>query len=308
MKRARLVLMLVLPAALVACSALLDEQARQCSADADCAALGFDGWTCDTQAHVCVKVQDIEPTAGSGGGGTPPTAGRSGADSSGSGGSQLGGGSGGSGAGNAGASGHAGTASGGSAGATAGTGGSGGSGPPPCVEAACSAANGSCSAGVCVIDCTEPSCVPHCPAGMPCRVDCGKNACKDGAVDCGKASSCDISCGEAACQGGVDCSGSSCSVSCSGTNSCSLSAIVCRAKSCDIDCAALQSCKVVQCKNTPQTCSVECGGVQSCGTLFETNAQKTEIVCTESGSCAAMIGICCNGGATCSGPFAPKCN
>jgi hypothetical protein len=52
---------------------------------------------------------------------------------------------------------------------------------------------------------------------------------------------------------------------------------------------------------------VACGGVQSCGTLFETTAAKTTIKCTESGSCAAMIGICCSGGATCTGNYAPNC-
>jgi hypothetical protein len=314
MKPAWLLLVAGLATGMAACSALLNEQAQQCGHDGDCQALGFTGWVCDTQARVCIQDPDGEPNGGTNGSGT--SAGRAGSNSAGSlsgnagkpSGGAGGSTSGGTSAGNAGTPATGGNAgAGGSAGAS-GNGGSGGASQPPCVATTCESASGSCVDDVCVITCTTADCVPHCPTGMPCRVDCGYKSCNTGVVDCGKASSCDISCGEQGCLGGVDCAGTSCSIACTGVNACSIVPVVCRATSCDIDCAANQSCKTVRCLNEPATCNVACGGIQSCGTLFETTAQQTTVKCSDSGSCAAMIGACCNGTATCSGNFAPKCN
>jgi hypothetical protein len=316
MTRLQLLLLGALSAALAACSALLHEDAQQCANNGDCAALGFEGWTCDTKAKVCIA--DQEPVGGSG-----PTAGNAGNPSAGhpgagsvSGGSSSGGdgGSGGNGGNSSGgkAGGGAGGVGGSSAGmagasGSGGNGGSGGSGPPPCNNTACAAANGSCQAGVCVIECNAPDCAPKCPFGMPCRVDCGDNSCNGGLVDCTKASSCDISCGASSCFQGIDCAGSACSIGCKGDKSCSNIPVLCRAKNCDIDCGGLQTCKEIKCLNSPSTCDVTCGGVQSCGTSFQTTAAKTTFACTAPDSCAAAINICCSGGAKCGGSYAPQC-
>jgi hypothetical protein len=316
MKPARLLLISVLATAAAACSALLNEQAQQCGVNADCQALGFKGWVCDKSAGVCVEGQDIEPTGGSSGSST--SAGSNGAGSLNPSGGKAGDSSGGSTSGGA-SAGNAGTTTvagsnnagtGGAAGSSGagGNGGSGGASQPPCVTATCKSASGSCIDNVCVIACSTADCTPHCPAGMPCRVDCGSKSCNTGVVDCTKASSCDISCAGDSCLGGVDCGGNSCSIACTGINACSIVDIVCRAKSCDIDCAANQTCKTLRCLNEPALCNVACGGVQSCGTLFQTTAATTTVKCSESGSCSAMLGACCNGTAKCSGTFAPKCN
>ena len=317
MIRARLISLGVLGFATLACSALLHEDVQQCASSGDCAALGFQGWTCDTQAKVCV-LEDQEPvggfgqTAGNGGSsvaGHPSAGGASAGSSTAGGDNATGGNSAGSSSGGkaGGGAGGVGGGTGGTAGA-GGSGGSGGSGPPPCNAAACTAANGACQAGVCVIQCTTPDCAPKCPPGMPCRVDCGDNGCNGGLVDCTKASSCDISCGASSCLKGVDCAGSQCVIGCSGDKSCSNIPIICRAKNCDIICPGLQTCKELKCLGAPKTCDIACGGVQSCGTSFETTAAQTSFTCTAPDSCAAGINICCSGGAKCGGMYAPKCN
>ena len=317
MKRGWLLLLGVLAGGAPGCSALLSDDVTQCAQNSDCEALGFKGWVC-SKSNVCIA--DPEGHGGSGGGGgSAPVGGNDiagesagGAQSSGAmsaGGSVAAGGgvtAGGGGVSTAGASG---AGSGGKAGAggNGGNGGSGGSGPPPCNSAMCAAANGSCSMGACEIHCTNAECIPQCPSGMPCRVICDNGTCNAGLVDCSKASSCDITCGNSSCFKGVNCAGSSCVVGCA-DQACSIVPIVCQAKSCDLNCPGLQSCKELRCLGAAQTCSIECGGVQSCGTSFQSTAPQTTIVCTEQGSCSAMITACCNGSAKCSGMYAPHCN
>jgi len=110
-----------------------------------------------------------------------------------------------------------------------------------CDPVACGNANGGvCTNGVCVIDQNAAGQVT-CPAGMPCRVICdSNNDCKDGAVECGNATTCEVRCtGATSCQKGVDCgNAAACNVLCTGDDACQgdTDAVFCRTGTCDITC------------------------------------------------------------------------
>src|SRR6185369_14727368 len=68
--------------------------------------------------------------------------------------------------------------------------------------------NGTCVAGVCVIDCAPLNACPNdvmCPPNLPCRVICGEQACKK-KVNCTMATSCEVQCGGTnACADDIQC-------------------------------------------------------------------------------------------------------
>jgi hypothetical protein len=105
--------------------------------------------------------------------------------------------------------------------------------------------NGTCMAGVCVIDCSAPfSCTSNdirCPANLPCRVVCGERSCAK-KILCEKAASCEVQCtGESSCQDEV----------------------ICNANRCKVDCLGASSCKKTKCGSSC-ACDVTCTGVGSC--------------------------------------------
>lgn len=320
MRRACTTLVMGLVATLAAsCSILLKEEAKQCDADADCRALGFTGSVCDTSQRVCVE---IVPQGGNGGaagnggaeaggagsggavstggqggsGGSTPTAGASQGGSAGQGGS----------VGQGGSMGGGGSAGAGGAAGASGTAGAGGAPPVPCATANCAAAGGTCEDDICVIGCTGPDCIPRCPKGLACKIECGATSCNKG-IDCLDARSCDITCLQESCRGEVKCAGDACSVHCNGVNSCGQSPITCDARSCVIDCPANQSCGVLHCTETVESCEFSCKGVQSCGTKLSSEALMTKIRC-DATACGGQMGLCCQPNVSCTGAAAPMCN
>ena len=106
--------------------------------------------------------------------------------------------------------------------------------------------NGTCVAGVCVIDCSAPSACRQddiqCPANLPCRVVCGEEACAK-KVLCEKASSCEVQCsGDGACGDEVVCNTNRCSVSCTGIGSCQKKTKCKESCACDVACIGALSC------------------------------------------------------------------
>jgi hypothetical protein len=107
--------------------------------------------------------------------------------------------------------------------------------------------NGTCVAGVCVIDCSAPGACSdtdvHCPDNLPCRVVCGDNACQK-KIQCSKASACTVECsGVSACGDEIYCNANTCDVTCNGALSCEKRTRCSNACSCDVTCSGVGSCK-----------------------------------------------------------------
>lgn len=174
------------------------------------------------------------------------------------------------------------------------------------MTASCEAAGGTCEDDVCVIGCTGPDCIPRCPKGLACKVECGATSCNQG-IDCLDAQSCDITCLQESCRGEVKCAGDACSLHCNGVNSCGQSAITCSATSCVIECPGNQSCGVLHCTNKAKSCDIACEGVQTCGTKLSSEALMTKIQCDVT-ACGGQMGLCCQPNVQCTGAAAPICN
>jgi hypothetical protein len=105
--------------------------------------------------------------------------------------------------------------------------------------------NGSCVAGVCVIDCSATmSCQNDvvCPANLPCRVICGERACAH-KVNCTQATSCQVQCnGDSSCQDEIQCGSNRCDVDCIGASSCKRRTKCANACACDVTCLGAGSC------------------------------------------------------------------
>jgi hypothetical protein len=105
--------------------------------------------------------------------------------------------------------------------------------------------NGSCVAGVCVIDCSAADSCPSeisCPPNIPCRVTCGDRSCDD-RVLCGNASSCEVVCaGIDACSEEVHCGKAPCTITCSGAGSCKKKIKCKESCACDVSCVGVASC------------------------------------------------------------------
>jgi len=105
--------------------------------------------------------------------------------------------------------------------------------------------NGTCIAGVCVIDCSAPDSCPNdivCPVNLPCRVLCGDRSCGH-KVNCALASQCEVDCaGTDACKDEIICGKIECDVTCSGTASCKRRVKCKEACSCDVTCSGVGSC------------------------------------------------------------------
>jgi hypothetical protein len=132
--------------------------------------------------------------------------------------------------------------------------------------AACT--NGTCEAGVCVIDCsTSYTCLADviCPGSVPCHVVCGDHSCQHH-VECRMAATCEIEClGVGSCADELRCGTNRCSVTCSGAG----------------------SCKRVRCANAC-ACEATCSGSNACIDVSEcpqAGACKLGEGCTSNGSC-----------------------
>ncbi len=102
---------------------------------------------------------------------------------------------------------------------------------------------GSCEGDTCVIDCTSDGSCENlsCPSGLPCRVSCGKNACKR--LDCSLASSCDITCnGKNSCEE-VTCGSGRCEVACNGDKACKRGVECQSACACEVTCGGDDACR-----------------------------------------------------------------
>jgi hypothetical protein len=106
--------------------------------------------------------------------------------------------------------------------------------------------NGTCVAGVCVIDCSAPySCITNdvlCTPGLPCRVVCGDHSCSHKIV-CGTATSCEVQCnGDFSCQDEIQCNTNRCDVDCIGVSSCRRRTRCANACACDASCTGASTC------------------------------------------------------------------
>jgi hypothetical protein len=105
--------------------------------------------------------------------------------------------------------------------------------------------NGTCVAGVCVIDCSATGSCPNdviCPANLPCRVVCGDQACGH-KVNCGMSTSCHVQCmGTSSCQDEIQCNANRCDVDCTGPSSCKRRTKCANACACDVSCTGTGSC------------------------------------------------------------------
>jgi hypothetical protein len=169
---------------------------------------------------------------------------------------------------------------------------------PPCTQA-CDDAGGTCTDGVCVIDCSSESCArTACPAGMPCKVLCtSDSACAKG-VDCGEASSCSVVCsGANSCVGGIACAGDKCEVECSGLTACP-NVIRCDAGACDVQCTGISSCGQIRCGEANRDCSVTCTALQACPTgISSEGTGTTNVHCVGPTACSgptACVGSSCS--------------
>jgi hypothetical protein len=105
--------------------------------------------------------------------------------------------------------------------------------------------NGTCAAGTCVIDCSNPSSCNgadvKCPANIPCRVVCGERSCAK-KVRCLSATSCEVQCnGDYSCQDDIECNSGRCAVQCVGASSCKQ--VKCSSScACDVTCSGANSC------------------------------------------------------------------
>jgi hypothetical protein len=118
-------------------------------------------------------------------------------------------------------------------------------GPSLC-EQGCT--NGTCVDGVCVLDCSVPYSCPNditCPAGLPCRVVCGEQACGH-KVLCGLSTSCEVQCnGDYSCKDEIICNTNRCDVDCIGVGSCKRRTKCSNACACDVSCIGASSCPEV---------------------------------------------------------------
>jgi hypothetical protein len=126
--------------------------------------------------------------------------------------------------------------------------------------------NGTCMAGVCVIDCSTPfSCTGgdiKCPGTLPCRVVCGERSCAK-KILCEKAASCEVQCnGDFSCQDEVICNANRCKVDCLGASACKKTK--CGSScACDVTCTGLGSC------TDPNECSeTACRLGEGCSSLL----------------------------------------
>ncbi|MDQ3364505.1 MAG: hypothetical protein M3680_03660 [Myxococcota bacterium] len=129
--------------------------------------------------------------------------------------------------------------------------GNGGSADAPGESTLCAigCTNGTCVAGVCVINCSAPdSCAGDivCPANLPCRVECGDRSC-DKKIDCHLSTSCDVRCvGTESCSNEVLCGTGTCTVACSGAGTCDKRIKCKEACACDVTCAGVGACGETQ--------------------------------------------------------------
>jgi hypothetical protein len=109
---------------------------------------------------------------------------------------------------------------------------------------------GTCDHGVCVIDCNQPGACStkdvYCPAGIPCRIECGDGSCGK-KLGCTDAAACEVLCtGAFACGDEILCpSDRPCSVTCSGYRSCDRKIKCSSACACDVRCEGASSCREV---------------------------------------------------------------
>jgi hypothetical protein len=120
--------------------------------------------------------------------------------------------------------------------------------------------NGTCVAGVCVIDCSgSDSCSQDvmCPPNVPCKVVCGDRSC-DRRVVCGMASSCVVECkGFDACAEDVQCGMAPCDVTCSGISSCKKKVKCKESCQCDVACTGFGACaEPSECPLMMDTCKL----------------------------------------------------
>jgi hypothetical protein len=132
--------------------------------------------------------------------------------------------------------------------------------------------NGTCMAGVCVIDCSANDACQgevQCSANLPCRVICGDHACAK-PIKCGLATSCEVKCtGDFSCADEIQCNANRCDVDCTGASSCKRRTRCMSSCACDVSCTGLSSCvEVSECPSTTcrlgNGCSAQLAGCDDC--------------------------------------------
>jgi hypothetical protein len=111
----------------------------------------------------------------------------------------------------------------------------------PADDAQCTAAGGTCDAGICTIQ-PDPGDAVTCPA-MVCHVLCEAGECASNTMTCPP--------------------GGTCSFECLGANACTNATFTCVNATCDVHCAASATCNGLDLEGSAATCEVHCCGANN---------------------------------------------